>query len=84
MAWFKKNHVKFLILKIIPQLLNLTSNFEKKCPLSKGFLKHHTFGTTFKNHLKKVILKILPPFPNFTSNFETYRNASDNLDYIYK
>ena len=48
---FEKNHVKMVILKMIPQLPNLTPNFQKKAkkgPLSIVFLKHLTFGMIFK------------------------------------
>ena len=42
-----------VILKIIPQLPNMTSNFEKKAPLSPVCLKHLTFGMIKKkNHVK--------------------------------
>ena len=61
-----------VILKIIPQLPNLASNFEKKAkkgPLSLVFLKHLTFGMILKKSCENGKFENLTPTPQLDIEF---------------
>ena len=66
---------------IIPQLPNLTSNFDKKGPWSAVDLKHLTFRMIFQKHISPSEFgrKIKPKHPNLTSKFQTHNNVGDNF-----
>ena len=61
-----------VILKMIPQLPNLTPNFQKnakKGPLSLVFLKHPTFGMIFKKSCENGKFENLTPTPQLDIEF---------------